>query len=113
MGGELVPVLDLADQPGLELPEPIGAAEAVHDQTVGTPQCVGVDRAPRGVQVDLEVDDIGPGGTAEPVLQPPDALPRIGRLPGGVLQKKPEPIDFHASNSKRRPFGPTHPLIWP
>jgi hypothetical protein len=37
------------------------------------------------------------------VLQPPDALPRIGRLPGGVLQKKPEPIDFHAANSK--PWG--------
>ena len=109
VGGELVPVLDLADQPGLELPEPIGAAEAVHDQTVGTPQCVGVDRAPRGVQVDLEVDDIGPGGRAEPVLQPPDALPRIGRLPGGVLQKKPEPIDFHAGNRCSRAMIRLHP----
>ena len=59
--------LALADQPGLEVSEPIGAAEAVHDQAVGTPHCVAVDRAPRGVQVDLEVDDIGPGGTAQPV----------------------------------------------
>jgi hypothetical protein len=69
------------------------AAEAVHDQAGGTPHGVGVDRAPRGVQVDMEVDDIGPGEMAELVLQPPDALPRTGRLPGGALQKKPEPIN--------------------
>src|SRR5215475_4940428 len=95
-GGELVPALPLADQPGLEVPEPVAAAQAVHDQAVGAPHGVGVDRAPRGVQMNLEVDDIGPGDTAEPVLQPLDALPRTGRLPGGALQKEPEPIDVHA-----------------
>src|SRR6266511_4860213 len=43
----------LADQPGLEVPEPIVAAESGHDQVGGTPHGVGVDRAPRGVQVDV------------------------------------------------------------
>src|SRR6516162_8495774 len=91
----------MADQPGLEVPERVVAAEAVHDQVGGAPHGMGVDRAPGGIQVDLEIHDMSSGDTAEPVLQPPDTLPRTGRLPGGALQKEPEPVDVHAGNSKR------------
>jgi hypothetical protein len=105
VGGELIPVLALADQPGLEVPEPVVAAEAVRDQAGGAPHCVGVDREPRGVQVDLEVDDMSGQDTAEPVLQPPGTLPRTGRLPGGALQKEPEFVDVHAGNSNGRGVG--------
>jgi hypothetical protein len=43
------------------------------------------------------------GDAAEPVLQPLDALQRVGSLPGGVLQQDPEPVDVHAGNSKQPP----------
>jgi hypothetical protein len=81
-GRDLVPVSSLADQPGLEVPEPVCTAQAIHDQAGSTPHSVGIERLSRGVQVDLEVLDTSSGAAAEPVLNPLGALPRTRCLLG-------------------------------
>lgn len=98
--GVPVPVPTLADQSGLEVPEPVRAARAAGDQVGGTPHGIGVDRPPRGIQVGLEVDDVSPGDAAEPVLQPLEPLLRTVRLAGRALQEEPEIAGVHVGNSK-------------
>jgi hypothetical protein len=97
----LVPFQALPDQPRLEVPEPVAAAQPVHDLVSGPPHGVGVDRPPSGIQVSLEVHDVCPGDPAEAVFQPLEPLPRITRFPGGAFQEEPELIDVHADNGKQ------------